>query len=1061
MLQALRADGTVPSVDPEAENGVVTDVTYQNSFDVAKRDLLEHFEMHTKALLTDSDASVRQAFLGSVSSLCVFFGTSKANDVILSHLNTYLNDKDWMLKCAFFQTIVGVATFVGGTSLEEFILPLMIQALTDPEEFVVEKVLSSFASMAELGLFQRSKTWEMVDIVARFMMHPNVWIREAAAHFVSSSTRYLSIADLHCIVSPLMQPYLKSSITGYTEVEILDALKRPLPRNVLEMAETWALKVEGGLFWKTVQQQTTFSFGPPEQTLPTISSKDLRPNALSKVPRNNEDEQWIKRLRNNNMSSDDEFKLLALREYIWRIAHKRPKVDPNSTLSPLNNKLSLKEMNVTPQTVFFETQRRKPKSRRRASVGDPRSTSAKNTRGSAPHTIADALLDASSTIDDPLSQRKKSYANARIERFNGNLQVQPLQADSRRGSSNITSPLSTSPRTHVRSGDRASHISDGETWRASADTGDSAQSDGTLTPTDSLKTWNSPNKGIRHKSSAINLLNRRDTAKTVAETSTTSTNAFGKVDGPFSREPSEGRSNKKTPHMHEKHESTNPRFAGHTYDGNDPSVLRLLDSLASENYPHDVQDFGPLIIPVGSKRHLVRKSDAHGAEKPWRPDRTLNATFGEHVGAINRVIPSPDHVFFITGSDDGTVKVWDTLRLERNLAHRSRQTHSHAKGAKVKCLCFVENTHTFVSGATDGSIHVVKVDYTLVGDTSKYSKLKVMREYQLAQGEHAVWLEHSKRDTNSVLLLATNTSRIIAMDLRNMKVMYSFNNPVHHGTPTCFCVDHRNNWLLLGTSHGVLDLWDLRFLLRVKAWGLAGGTPIHRLLVHPFKTSGKRVCVAGGTGQTEITIWDLDKMECREVFRAGVMKASSKDSFKAYEPWKVDDEKPEGMLGRFATAIDPTSGGSGTPDKGIRGMVIGVDAPDDKWEGKYGFFLTGGADKKLRFWDVTRPEASMVISGLDAEEDQPKFSTTHPTTSLTLNVERIPQQAPSAPNAATGFSPGSKKSSVKQPRSTVISAQQQQLLRSHLDTIMDVALLESPVGMTISVDRMGCIYIFQ
>lgn len=200
MLQALRADGSVPSVDPEAEDGAATDLTYQTSFDFAKQDLLEHFETHAKALLTDRDASVRRAFLGSVSSLCVFFGSSKANDVILSHLNTYLNDKDWILKCAFFQTIVGVATFVGGTSLEEFILPLMIQALADPEESVVEKVLSSFASMAQLGLFQRSKTWEMVDIVARFMMHPNIWIREAAAHFVSAHAVSLnSRSPLHCL----------------------------------------------------------------------------------------------------------------------------------------------------------------------------------------------------------------------------------------------------------------------------------------------------------------------------------------------------------------------------------------------------------------------------------------------------------------------------------------------------------------------------------------------------------------------------------------------------------------------------------------------------------------------------------------------------------------------------------------------------------------------------------------------------------------------------------------------------------------------------------------------
>ena len=1064
MLQALRADGSIPSMDPEAEDGDITDVSYRNSFDVAKQELLEHFEAHTKALLTDSNASVRRAFLGSVSSLCVFFGSSKANDVILSHLNTYLNDKDWILKCAFFQTIVGVATFVGGTSLEEFILPLMIQALTDPEEFVVEKVLSSFASMAELGLFQRSKTWEMVDIVARFMMHPNIWIREAAAHFVSASTKYFSTADLHCIVAPLVQPYLKSPIAEYTEVNILDALKRPLPRATIEMAETWALKIESGLFWKAVQQQRTFSFGSPDQTLPTISSKDLRPNSLSKVTKNKEDEQWIERLRSNDMRSDDEFKLLALREYIWRMAQKRPRANSITAPSLLNSILRLKEMNVTPQTIFFENQRPRPKSRRRESTSEHRSISSKNRRRAPPHTIADALLDASTTIDDPLSQRKMSYVNARKERPTSNLQPSPGQADSRRGSPNLASPLSSSPGVRLKLRDGTALNSDPETRRPSTERGSNVPSDGTLTPTDSLRPGDGAGKngGVRHKSSAINLLNRRDTTKTPAETSMTSANAFGKVDGPFSREPSEGQSEDTVAKVDEKRDSTNPHYAGHTYGGNDPSVLRLLDSLASENYPYDIHDFGPMITPVNGKRHLMKKSESQDGEKPWRPEGTLIATFGEHQGPINRVVPSPDHVFFITGSDDGTVKVWDTLRLERNLAYRSRQTYNHGEGSKIKCLCFVENTHTFISGATDGSIKVVKVDYTLVADTPKYGRLRTVREYQLAQGEHAVWLEHFKSDINSILLLATNTSRVVALDLRNMTVMYSFRNPIHHGTPTCFCIDHKHDWLLLGTSHGVLDLWDLRFHLRLKAWGLAGGTPIHRLLIHPFRTHGKSVCVAGGTGQTEITVWDVEKTECREVFRAGITKSSGRDSLKAYEAWKVDEEKPEGMLGRFATAIDPLGGGNGNSDKGIRALAVGVDFPDDnKWEGKYGFLLTGGADKKLRFWDVTRSDASMVISGLDAEEDQPKFSTTHPTTSLTLNTERIPQQVPSAPNAAAGSSPGGKKSVVKQPRSTIISAQQQQLLRSHLDTITDVALLEYPLGMTVSVDRMGCVYVFQ
>ena len=1052
MLQALRANGSMPTIDPEAEDGGTLDLTYQHSFDIAKLDLLEHFEAHTKALLTDSDASVRRAFLGSVSSLCVFFGNFKANDVILSHLNTYLNDKDWILKCTFFQTIVGVATFVGAKGFEDFILPLMVQALSDSEEFVVENVISSFASMAQLGLFERSKTWEMLNIVSRFVLHPNIWIREAAAFYISCSTQYLSVADLHCIVSPLVQPYLKSSITGYSEVAILDALKRPLPRSILEMATIWATKAEASLFWKPVQHQRSFSISSANQALTAISPGDSRSNSISKVAKTSEDEQWIKRLRNIGMSSDDDSKLLALREYIWLIAQKRAATDLNDTLSMLNRIIRLKEINITPQTIFFETREKKSKPKHRISTPNHPNTETKQKAVAAPHSIADALLDASTTIDDASSQRKKSYANARKERLKVDLQSQPVPTESRRESGDLASP--SSPTTRDR---RLPHQYD------SIDAGDQSRSEGTITPTDSLRAGRAG--GLKYKSSAINLLNKQETAKTVAETSTTSANAVGKVDGPFARELSRTNDPGATGNDG-KPDSKYMTHASHTYNGIDPSVTRLLDNLASGNFPHDVHDFGPLVTPISSKRHYMRKSDAQDTDKPWRPEGTLIAAFGEHVGPINRVIPSPDHAFFITASDDGMVKVWDSLKLERNLAHRSRQTYSHAPGAQVKCLCFVENTHTFVSGATDGSIRVVKIDCTLTGEASKYGKMRTMREYQLPEGEHAVWLDHSKSDMNSLLLLATNTSRVIALDLRNMSILYAFENPIHHGAPTCFCVDHQQGWMLVGTSHGVLDLWDLRFRLCLNSWGLAGGTPIHRLILHPLskrsRSQGRWVYVTGGTGQADITVWDIEKAECREVFRTGVNMSTSKDVLKAYESWKVEDEKPEGMLGRFATAIDSSGGGRVNTDKGFRALAVGIDPSEEgRRDVRHGFLLTGGVDRKLRSWDLSRTDLSSVISGLDVEEDQPQFTTSHPTTSLVITTEILPSSAPSAPNAAAGPSWTNKKSSVKQPRSTIISMQQKQLLRSHLDTIMDVALLKVPMDMTVSVDRMGCIYVFQ
>ena len=1059
MVQALRADGSIPTVDPEAEDGVATDSAYQNLFDVARSDLVEHFESHTKALLTDNDASVRRAFLGSVSSLCIFFGSTKSNDVVLSHLNTYLNDKDWTLKCSFFQTIVGVATFVGGSSLEDFILPLMVQALTDPEEFVVEKVLSSFASLAELGLFQRSKTWEMVDVVARFMVHPNIWIKQAAVRFVSSATRFLSIADIYCTIMPLVRPYMKTSIQDFSEKTILDALKRPLPRVVVELTSTWATKVERGLFWGTVQQQRTFSFGGPDQATPTISSRDLGLNALRKVTKNDEDEQWLTRLRNLGMGQDDEFKLLALRDYIGRTALKRSKDVASSMPSNLNGLIMLEDFNVTRQTIFFEVKRKKSQHH------TPHTKMQSDLSSKVPHSIADALLDASTTIDGSLTHHKKSYVHGRKERGNVNFPPLALPNLNSQNSSNLPSPLSSSPVTRDGSVDPPLVSDSRRAPRLPQNLGSKVdRNSGALTPTDSIRAGSLRDKSpsVRHKPSAINLLNRTETSKSSPETGTTTTNVSGKMDAPVTQETEVEISDTSKRRSKKNMSSTSKLGIRHSYEGNDPNVIKILDDLALEIYPFDLIEYGPRVTSVSKTRHL-RKPELQDADMPWRPQGVLVATFGEHTGPINRVLPSPDHLFFITASDDGSVKVWDTLRLERNLVHRSRHTHRHRESSKVKCVTFVSDTHTFVSCATDGSVNIVKVECTSTGETSRYGKLQLLQEHQLPPGEYAVWAEHFKSDAKSLLILATNTSRIVAIDIRTMTIIYSFENHVHHGTPTCFVLDRRQNWLLLGTSHGVLDLWDLRFRLHVKAFGLHGGFPVYSLQLHPWKGRGRWVCVAGGTGNSEITLWDIEKDQCREVYRACSRVNSAKEDLRLYEPWTVDDERPEAISNRFSTAIRPVSDGNGEGvDFSIRALAIGLDSPDDGRETKYGFLLTGGPDRKVRFWDLARVEASAVVNGLDVDEGRSKFVATHPTANLVLNVEQPPPAVASgASTSKREANSAAKRSSVRPPRSTVISKQQQQLLRSHLDVILDVVFLEYPVGMSVSVDRAGVIYVFQ
>ena len=55
---------------------------------------------------------------------------------------------------------------------------------------------------------------------------------------------------------------------------------------------------------------------------------------------------------------------------------------------------------------------------------------------------------------------------------------------------------------------------------------------------------------------------------------------------------------------------------------------------------------------------------------------TLVAHMTEHKGAINQICVSPDHNFFATCSDDGTIKIWDCSRFVKNFNNRSRVTYN-------------------------------------------------------------------------------------------------------------------------------------------------------------------------------------------------------------------------------------------------------------------------------------------------------------------------------------------------------------------------------------------------
>lgn len=150
----------------------------QPDYDAMLLEIQAAVEEQATLLLTDPSVQVKRATLSSITDLCLFFGRQKSNETVLSHLVTYLNDRDWTLRLAFFEGIVGVGAFIGLKAVEEYILPLMQQALSDPEEAVVAKVLQSLTSLTSLGLLARMRIWDVFQAVRGLLCHPDTWIRQ-------------------------------------------------------------------------------------------------------------------------------------------------------------------------------------------------------------------------------------------------------------------------------------------------------------------------------------------------------------------------------------------------------------------------------------------------------------------------------------------------------------------------------------------------------------------------------------------------------------------------------------------------------------------------------------------------------------------------------------------------------------------------------------------------------------------------------------------------------------------------------------------------------------------
>jgi phosphoinositide-3-kinase, regulatory subunit 4 len=216
-----------------SQMGLSTEGNYSN-FDSELSNLQDEFSSLLSQISMDPNTFVKRGLMRNVMKLCLFYGRRKTNDLVLPMIITFLNSREWLLRHAFFEQMSGISIFVGPTSLKEFILPCLLQALHDVEEFVIVEALKTLVSVTEVGLFKKNDILKVSIIVSPLLHHPNTWIRYSAVAFFANASKQLGLLDTACYLSKIMQPHLMHEILIMDQESLLESIKPPLSRHLYE-----------------------------------------------------------------------------------------------------------------------------------------------------------------------------------------------------------------------------------------------------------------------------------------------------------------------------------------------------------------------------------------------------------------------------------------------------------------------------------------------------------------------------------------------------------------------------------------------------------------------------------------------------------------------------------------------------------------------------------------------------------------------------------------------------------------------------------------------------------
>lgn len=458
----------------------------------------------------------------------------------------------------------------------------------------------------------------------------------------------------------------------------------------------------------------------------------------------------------------------------------------------------------------------------------------------------------------------------------------------------------------------------------------------------------------------------------------------------------------------------------HNFSGTNPFIQKYLKTLDFVPTLDDFPEFGLALKanrdsfhgPMNIKGNVVAQINTNSA--------------GAGLDAITKVAVSPLSEFLVTGSEKGHLKIWDCNKLEKNITGKDATLSMDLKLAVVDIL-FMPYRHVLAVSTIDGNIQFLRVHISRGKHRKivKYSKLSLVRSTKI-EDDFATNLEVVSTLNRTVCVCITAGCKIVGYDVVTMEKCISLQNPSHFGVPSTFIVDNNFAWLLLGTSDGILCLWDLRFKVLVRSWNVVldlikqQKNPIQKLVIVSSSLETTSFAMIGGSDEADITVWRMPGFTCRNVYSVN----ESTPKIKPYELKEVDKVEQgsiEKVLADLSIDIDNRASSAN------RALIYVPRGGPSGTSG--GHYVTATGDNRIVIWDTKK----VVDSVLLLTPGPVNFTENRISLSLSVAYEKIDRSA---------------------------SEKVSQAKNGH-DAILDVAVVAGTNYMVVAVERNGLIYAYK